>query len=140
MSYDQDNIFAKILRGDAPAHKVYEDEETFAFMDVMPAAPGHTLVIPRRAAVDLFDMSDDTLGAVFATVRRVAAAVRDAFDADGIRIFQLNGALAGQTVFHYHVHIVPAPGSLGASHGKGPADPDQLAEHAARIRQALGED
>ncbi len=138
MSYDPDNIFAKILRGEAPAHRVFEDEQTLAFMDVMPAAPGHTLVIPKIEAIDLFDMTDEALAATWSTVRRVGAAVKKAFGAEGIRTFQLSGAAAGQTVFHYHAHVLPwGEGVQNASHGGQMADPDVLSHHAKQIIAAL---
>jgi histidine triad (HIT) family protein len=107
MAYDSDNIFAKILRGEIPAVKVYEDDQTLAFMDVMPQSPGHTLVISKSAAENLYDLSPEAGNAVLATVQKLAAAVRDGMSADGIVINQFNGPVAGQTVFHFHMHIVP---------------------------------
>ncbi|MDP7418274.1 MAG: HIT family protein, partial [Gammaproteobacteria bacterium] len=107
MTYDKDNIFAKILRGEMPAVKVYEDDQTLAFMDVMPQSPGHVLVIPKTEAEDLFDLELKAGTAVLRTSQRVAQVVQEVFQADGIMINQFNGPAAGQTVFHYHVHIVP---------------------------------
>ena len=107
MAYDNDNIFAKILRDEIPAYKVYEDDDTLAFMDVMPQSPGHTLVIPKKPAENLFDLDMDAGAAVLRTTQKVAAAVREAFKADGIMLNQFNGPVAGQTVFHFHMHIVP---------------------------------
>src|SRR5512138_3349003 len=100
MAYDSNNIFARILRGEIPAHKVYEDDHTLAFMDVMPQADGHTLVIPKSAAENLFELPPDALAATILTTQRVARAVRKAFGAPGIMIAQLNGSAAGQSVFH----------------------------------------
>jgi histidine triad (HIT) family protein len=138
LSYDPENPFAKILRGELPAHTVYEDDHTLAFMDLMPQTDGHTLVIPKAPAQDLFDLADDDLAAVIVTTRRVASAVRSAFSAPGIMIAQLNGVAAGQSVFHLHFHIMPrAEGIDLALHARQMADGDLLAEHARRIRAAL---
>ena len=138
MAYDPDNIFAKILRGEIPAVQVYEDDHTLAFMDVMPQSPGHTLVIPKTAAENLFDVDTATGGAVLATTRKVAAAVHKAMQADGIMINQFNGPAAGQTVFHFHMHIVPRfDGVPLRKHSGEMEDPAVLEEHAAKIRSAL---
>src|SRR5512136_1745564 len=107
MAYDSNNIFARILRGEIPAHKVFEDAHSLAFMDVMPQADGHTLVIPKAAAENLFDLPPDALAATILTTQRIARAVQKAFDAPGIMIAQLNGSAAGQSVFHIHFHVVP---------------------------------
>ena len=138
MAYDSDNVFAKILRDEIPAVKVYENEATLAFMDVMPQAPGHTLVIPKTAAQDLFDLPEGSARAVLDTVCQLAPAVRDGMRADGLRIFQLNGATAGQTVFHYHVHLLPCYSDRPArEHGIDMEDPAVLQQHAEKIRAAL---
>lgn len=138
MAYDPDNIFAKILRGEMPSHTVLEEEHCVAFMDVMPQSPGHVLVIPREGAENLFDLSDDALGHVILATRRVAVAVQAAFDPGGIQIMQLNGADAGQTVFHIHFHVIPRYAGEGlALHARAMADPESLAEHAEKIRAAL---
>ena len=138
MAYDNDNIFAKILRGEIPAVKVYEDDTTLAFMDVMPQSPGHTLVIPKTTAEDLFDLPTDAGAAVLRTVQTVARAVRDAMHADGIMLNQFNGPVAGQTVFHFHMHIVPRfEGVPLRRHTGDMEDPAVLEEQAARIRAAL---
>ena len=138
MAYDPNNVFARILRDEIPAHKVYEDERTLAFMDVMPQADGHTLVIPRHAAENLFDLPPDLLAATVTTTQRVARAVRRAFEAPGVMLVQLNGAAAGQSVFHVHFHIVPRREGIDLRfHARGMADPEVLASHAARIRAAL---
>lgn len=138
MSYDNDNIFAQILRGEADAHVVLEDEHCLAFMDVMPQNPGHTLVIPREPATDLFQLSAENLMHLARTTQRVARAVKTAFKPDGVMVMQLNGAAAGQTVFHIHFHVVPRyQGEEVALHARTMAKPQELAEHAARIRAAL---
>lgn len=136
--YDAGNIFAKILRGEAPCFKVYEDDHTLAFMDIMPQAEGHTLVIPKFGAADLFAMPRDALSATIITTQRVAAAVKDAFAAPGVMIAQLNGSAAGQTVFHLHFHILPRHEGIDLRmHARGMADRELLAAHADRVRAAL---
>lgn len=138
MAYDRNNIFARILRGEIPAHKVFEDEHTLAFMDVMPQADGHALVIPRAEAENLFELPPQALIATILTTQRVARAVKTAFDAPGILIAQLNGSAAGQSVFHIHFHVVPRHEGLDLRlHARDMADPATLAEHAARVRAAL---
>ncbi len=138
MAYDPNNIFAKILRGEAPCFKVYEDEMTLAFMDVMPQAEGHTLVIPKFPAQDLFDLDPDFVAAQAKTTKKVAAAVKNAFAAPGILIAQLNGAPAGQTVFHFHTHIIPRSQGIDlALHARKLADFDLLKKHAEMIRAGL---
>ena len=138
MPYDKNNVFALILRGDLPAHKVFEDKKCLAFMDLMPQSPGHTLVIPRAPAVDLFDLPTEDLTHTLAVTQRVARAVKDAFDAPGVMLAQLSGPEAGQTVFHVHFHIVPRWEGLQLKfHAREPEDPAVLAEHAERIRAAL---
>lgn len=138
MPYDDGNVFAKILRGEMPAHVVLDEERCLAFMDVMPQSPGHTLIIPRVPAENLFDLDDDTLAELALTTRRVARAVKAAFEPGGIMIMQLNGADAGQTVFHIHFHVVPRYDGEGlALHARSMADPETLAGHATRIRAHL---
>jgi histidine triad (HIT) family protein len=138
MSYDTNNIFAKILRGEIPCHKVYEDEATLAFMDVMPQVDGHTLVIPKQPSRNLLDADPAALGFLMASVQKVANAVRKAFDAEGILIKQFNEPAAGQTVFHLHVHILPrSAGSELRPHSGKMADHGILAKHAEMIRNAL---
>lgn len=137
-AYDPDNIFAKILRGEIPAATVYEDAHTLAFMDVMPQGEGHTLVIPKAGSRGLLDADPEALGATIATVQRVARAVKTAFQADGLTVFQYNEPAGGQTVFHLHFHIVPRrEGVPLRRHEGGMADRDVLAAQAARIRAAL---
>lgn len=138
MAYDNDNIFAKILRDEAPAFKVFEDEYSLAFMDVMPQIDGHTLVIPKDPAQDLLTVDPEILGHTIQTVQKVGAAVKQAFDAPGVMLAQLNGAAAGQTVFHLHFHIMPRYEGLEfRMHAREMADFDLLAEHAERIKAAL---
>jgi histidine triad (HIT) family protein len=138
MAYDTNNVFARILRGEIPSHKVFEDQHTLAFMDVMPQADGHALVIPKTAAENLFDLPEDALTATILTTQRVARAVRKAFDAPGIMLAQLNGSEAGQSVFHIHFHVIPRSGGINLRlHAREMANPTILAEHAARVRAAL---
>jgi len=138
MAYDRNNVFAKILRGEIPSHKVYEDAQTLAFMDVMPQADGHTLVIPKVEAESLFDVPPEALAATIVTTQRVAKAVKAAFAAPGVLVAQLNGSAAGQSVFHIHFHIVPRRAGLDLKlHAREMADPAVLAAHAERIRAAL---
>jgi histidine triad (HIT) family protein len=138
MAYDTNNIFARILRGEIPAHTVFEDEHTLAFMDVMPQADGHALVIPKVAAENLFELPPDALAATILTTQRVARAVQRAFDAPGILIAQLNGSAAGQSVFHLHFHIVPRHEGIDLRfHARDMADPGILAAHARRVRAAI---
>lgn len=138
MAYDPNNIFARIIRGEAPCVRVFEDEHTLAFMDLMPQAPGHTLVIPKAPAADLLSLPADAIGPLLATTQRVARAVKRALQPGGILIAQLNGAPAGQTVFHLHFHIIPRDNGLELDiHARKMADPADLEAIAARIRAAL---
>ena len=138
MAYDPNNIFARIVRGEIPCHKVYEDADTLAFMDIMPQSAGHTLVVPKAAGEDVFATPPEAVAAAIRTAQKVARAVNKAFSPPGIMIAQLNGPAAGQSVFHLHFHVIPryAGKDLGI-HAADPADPAVLAEHAARIRAAL---
>jgi histidine triad (HIT) family protein len=138
MAYDRNNVFARILRGEIPAQKICEDEFTLAFMDVMPQADGHALVIPKAEAENIFDLAPDALAATILTTQRVARAVRKAFDAPGVMIAQLNGPAAGQSVFHIHFHVLPRHAGLELRlHAREMGDPVVLAQHAARVRAAL---
>ena len=138
MAYDPNNIFARIVRGEIPCHKVYEDADTIAFMDIMPQADGHTLVVPKAPGEDVFTAPPEAVAAAIRTAQKVARAVKKAFAPPGIMIAQLNGPAAGQSVFHLHFHVIPryAGKDLGI-HAANAADPAVLAEHAARIRAAL---
>lgn len=136
--YDQDNIFAKILRGDIPATKVYEDAHVLSFMDAMPQSDGHTLVIPKTPARNLFDIQPQVLAELIKATQHVAKAVQLAFKPAGMRLIQFNEAAAGQTVFHIHFHIVPCyEGVETRGHGRDWADKAVLAQHAEKIRTAL---
>jgi len=138
MAYDTDNIFAKILRGEAPAFKVFEDEFSLAFMDVMPQVEGHTLVIPKDATENLHDADPVILAATIQTVQVVSAAVKSAFTAPGIMVAQLNGSAAGQTVFHLHFHILPRfEGANLVMHAQEMADFAKLEDHVQRIQEFL---
>jgi histidine triad (HIT) family protein len=136
--YDNNNIFAKILRGELPAHKVYEDEHTLAFLDIMPRAPGHTLIIPKKPARNLLDVDPESLAHVIRTTKKIAIAGKKAFNADGITMQQFNEAAGGQVVFHLHVHIIPRHKDVAM---KPPASemqkPEVLADHAKRMKEAL---
>ena len=140
-TYDSDNIFAKIMRGEMPCVKVYEDDNILSFMDVFPQSKGHTLVIPKAPSRNLLETNAKDIGRLFGSVQRIAKAVETALKPDGIVITQFNGAPAGQTVFHTHVHIIPRYEgiALGAHGGGGAmADMDELGELAAKITAALG--
>jgi histidine triad (HIT) family protein len=138
MSYDPQNIFAKILRGEIPSHKVYEDEDTLAFMDVMPQVDGHVLVIPKAPSRGLLDADPTVLARTMAVVQRVAAAASKALAADGFQIRQYNEPAGGQTVFHLHFHILPMREGQGLRpHSGKMADHAELARHAEMIRKAL---
>lgn len=138
MSYDPSNIFGKILRGEIPAHKVYEDDIALVMMDIFPQSRGHTLVIPKANSRNLLDADPADLAAVIPLVQKVAKAVKTATNADGIRVAQFNEATAGQTVFHLHFHIIPAyEGVALAPHASGKADDADLAALAKDIASAL---
>lgn len=137
-AYDDGNIFAKILRGELPAHKVFENEHTLAFLDIMPRADGHTLVIPKAPARNMLDVDLITLGHVMASVQKLTHAVMTAFAADGAIVQQFNEPAGGQVVFHLHVHVIPRWDGVKLKHHTGEmADPALLADHADKIRAAL---
>jgi histidine triad (HIT) family protein len=136
--YSATNIFAKILRGEIPAFKVFEDERALAFMDAMPQSDGHTLVIPKVAAENFFDIEPQALAELIKSTQTVARAVQSAFKPDGMRIIQFNGEAAGQTVFHIHFHIIPCyEGQALKSHNREWADKAVLAQQAEKVRQEL---
>ena len=138
MAYDKNNIFAKILGGEIPTVKVYEDAKTLAFMDMMPEADGHVLVVPKEGAENILDLSADGMAAMMATVQKVAKAVDKALEPDGILLKQYNRPAAGQSVFHVHFHIVPRwEGAALAPHGKVMVEAARLEPIAAKIRSAL---
>ena len=138
MSYDPQNPFAKILRGELPCVKVYEDDMTLAIMDIMPQAEGHVLVLPKEGAAEIFELSADSAAACIRTTQKVATAVKAALQPPGVLIAQFNGRAAGQTVPHVHFHIVPRTEATPLRpHAAEQADPDQLRALAARIAAAL---
>lgn len=137
MSYDPDNIFAKILRGEIPSTRVYEDDDTLVFMDIMPRADGHCLVIPKTPCRNVLDASDDQLTAVMKTTRLVSNAVMTAFDAGGVTIQQFNEAIGGQEVFHLHFHILPRHEGLPLRPPGKMGDMEDIAANAEKIRKAL---
>ncbi|WP_170324562.1 HIT family protein [Ruegeria arenilitoris] len=136
-AYDPDNIFAKILRGEIPSTRVYEDDDTLAFMDIMPRSDGHLLVIPKTPCRNLLDATPEQLAVVMSTTQKLAKAVVKAFNADGVTVQQFNEAAGGQEVFHLHFHVLPrfegvslrAPGQMG--------DFDLIAQHAEKIKASL---
>ena len=137
-AYDQTNIFAKILRGEIPCHKVYEDEKSLAFLDIMPRAPGHVLVIPKAPARNILDIAPDDLAHVMKIAQRVAKVSVDVFGADGVTLQQFSESAGGQVVFHLHVHVIPRKEGIAL---KPPASvkeaPDVLKEQAAKLAAAL---
>lgn len=138
-AYDDGNVFAKIIRGELPAAKVFEDERVLVIMDVMPQGPGHTLVIPKAASRNLLDIDEDELKNAIVAVQRVTRAVKAAFDAPGVFVMQFNEPAAGQTVFHTHFHVIPRFEDMPLKpHTGGMADAKLLAEHAAKIKAAMG--
>lgn len=139
MVYDENNIFAKILRGEIPCHKVYEDDKTLAFMDIMPVDTGHVLVIPKCQAVELSDLPCEYACAVFKTAQKVMMAQRAVLGAQGIVQMQLNHSDAGQSVFHYHMHLVPTHLSNIAKHESKMGNQDELVKLAEKLRTAIGE-
>ena len=139
MAYDSQNIFARILRGELPCHKVYEDEHTLVFMDIMPQTDGHTLVIPREPAETIFELSEVALHACMTTARSVGEALKKVFEVEGIAIAQLNGADSGQTVPHVHFHVMPGNmmKNLKKPHATNLEDREKLADYARKISAAL---
>lgn len=138
MPYDNNNVFAKMLRGEIPAIKVYEDDHSLAFMDIMPQAKGHTLVIPKEAAETIMDLSDEGAAHWIKTAKKIASAVKKAFDAPGVVLFQLNGTGAGQSVPHVHFHVLPGSiVDLRKPHASVQADLDELKQQAELIKAAL---
>ncbi len=138
MAYDPSNIFAKVLKGEIPCHKLHEDDDTLVFLDIMPRSEGHALVVTKTHARDLFDISPVALAKVMGVVQKLAPKIRDAVGAQGVLIQQFNGAVAGQTVFHLHVHIVPVKEGVPLkSHTGQMADQRDLAATAEKIRKTL---
>jgi histidine triad (HIT) family protein len=137
-AYDPNNIFAKILRGELPCYKVYEDDSTLAFLDIMPRAPGHTLVLPKAPARNILDVSPDDLGHVIRVTQKIAKTSVEVFGADGVTVQQFNESAGGQVVFHLHVHVIPRQHGVAM---RPPASvkeaPDILAEQAKKLTNAL---
>jgi histidine triad (HIT) family protein len=137
-NYDNNNIFAKILRGELPCHKIYEDDKAIAFLDIMPRAPGHALVLPKAPARNLLDIAPDDLAHVMQVAQKIAKAQIKVFGADGITVQQFNESAGGQVVFHLHVHVVPRHAGQPM---KPPAsvkeEPAVLSDHALRLAAAL---
>jgi histidine triad (HIT) family protein len=138
MMYDKDNIFAKILRGELPCHKVYETDRAVAFMDIMPRGDGHVLVVPKAEARNILDVSPDDLADLAKAVQIVAKAAKEAFAADGLTIQQFNESAGGQVVFHLHVHIIPRFEGVPLKPHTGEMEkPEKLAAYADKLRAAL---
>ena len=138
MAYDTNNIFAKILRGEIPCIKLYEDALTLAFMDIMPQTEGHALVIPKEPATTIFELSDEAAAACMATVRRIGNAQKKGLGAEGVVLMQLNGPEAGQTVPHFHIHVIPGSiADLRKPHAAVMADMPHLKAVAERITGAI---
>ena len=137
MAYDDQNIFAKILRGEIPAIKVYEDEKTLAFMDIMPQADGHTLVIPKSPAITLLDLNPEDAAYTIQIVQKVARAIEKALDRKGIVLMQLSGEEAGQTVPHIHFHLIPSSVHQLGKHASTLGDQDQIKALAEKIKAAI---
>ena len=137
-TYDTNNIFAKILRGEFPCYKVYEDDHTLAFLDIMPRCPGHTLVIPKAPARNILDIAPDDLAHVARSAKKIAIAAKEAFEADGITLQQFSEHAGGQVVFHLHMHVMPRiEGVALLPPASRKEDVKVLEDHAARIISAL---
>ena len=137
-TYDASNIFAKILRGELPCYKVYEDDKTLAFLDIMPRAPGHVLVLPKAPVRNILDIAPDDLAHVIKVAQKIAKVSVDVFGADGVTIQQFNESAGGQVVFHLHVHVIPRKTGVAM---KPPASekaaPEVLADQAKQLAAAL---
>ena len=141
MSYDSNNVFAQILDNTLPSERVFEDDHTLVIMDIMPATKGHVLVIPKAQAENIYDMDNEYLSAVGATTKKIATAIQAALNPSGVIVKQFNGSDAGQTVFHYHVHIIPVyPNKRIGEHSANIADPEKLASIADLIRASINND
>jgi histidine triad (HIT) family protein len=136
--YDPNNLFAKILRGEIPCYKVYEDDKVLAFLDIMPRAPGHTLVVPKAPARNILDAAPDDLAAVTRVAQKIAKVSVEVFGADGVTLQQFSESAGGQVVFHLHVHVIPRKDGIAL---KPPASvkeaPGVLKEQAAKLAAAL---
>ncbi len=137
-AYDSNNIFAKILRGELPCYKVYEDEHVLAFLDIMPRSPGHTLVIPKAPARNILDITEEDYLHVSRATRKIARAAMTIFEADGVTVQQHNEPASGQVVFHLHVHVMPRHDGVALlAPASRKEDPKVLEEHAAKLSAAL---
>ncbi len=137
-TYDDQNVFARILRGEIPSHRIYEDNDAVAIMDVMPQGTGHTLVIPKTPSRNLLDADPEVLGRLMHAVQKVARASKVAFEADGVTVIQFNEPAAGQTVFHLHVHVIPRFEGVPLKPHTGKMEADEvLAANAEKIKAAL---
>ncbi len=138
MTYDANNIFAKILRGEIPSHKVYEDPDALVIMDAMPQSPGHTLIIPKTPSRNLLDADPEMLARLAPLVQKIMRAVKEAFAADGVTLVQFNEPASGQTVFHLHFHVIPRiEGTPLKPHTGAMEDSDVLAANAEKVRKVL---
>lgn len=137
MAYDDQNIFAKILRGEIPAIKIYEDEKTLAFMDIMPQADGHTLVIPKSPAITLLDLNPEDAAYTIQIVQKVARAIEKALERKGIVLMQLSGEEAGQTVPHIHFHLIPSSVHQLGKHASTMGDQDRIKALAEKIKASI---
>ena len=137
-SYDPNNIFAKIIRGELPCHKVYEDDRILSFLDIMPRAPGHTLVLPKAPCRNILDIAPDDLAAVALVGQRVAKAAVKVFNADGVTVQQFNEGAGGQVVFHLHLHIIPRKAGVPMKPAASEKEkPEVLSDHALKLAAAL---
>ncbi|MFA9442282.1 MAG: HIT family protein [Hyphomicrobium sp.] len=138
MTYDANNIFAKILRGEIPSHKVYEDSDALVIMDAMPQSPGHTLIIPKAPSRNLLDADPEMLARLAPLVQKIMRAVKEAFAADGVTLVQFNEPASGQTVFHLHFHVIPRiEGTPLKPHTGAMEDSEVLAANAEKVRKVL---
>ncbi|WP_335951835.1 HIT family protein [Acinetobacter beijerinckii] len=137
MAYDDQNIFARILRGELPAIKIYEDDHVLAFMDIMPQADGHALVIPKVPAVSLLDLAPEAAAYTIQIVQKIAKAIETALDAKGIVLMQLSGAAAGQTVPHVHFHLIPSSIHELGRHAAQIGDQEKIKSLAEKIKAVL---
>jgi histidine triad (HIT) family protein len=134
MEYQNDNIFAKIIRNEAPSYKVYENDDTYVMMDIMPESRGHLLVLPKEGAANIFDISDEAIAACAKTCKKIAPALMKATQADGLIVSQFNHAAAGQTVYHLHFHMLPVyEGQKREAHARVQGDPEELTALAKEI-------
>jgi histidine triad (HIT) family protein len=137
-AYDDSNIFAKILRGEVPSFKIYEDEHTLTFMDIMPRSPGHALVVPKKPARNLLDADPALLGPLIAVTQKITIAAKQAFKADGIMVAQFSEQPAGQTIFHLHFHVIPRFEGVALLPEGTKGNMMEVEMNARKLREALG--